>query len=302
MKRNILTALAMLLCLFASISAHAQDAKYQAYINKYKDIAIEQMNKYRIPASITLAQGLLESGAGTSELARSSNNHFGIKCHDWDGGRTYKADDTDNDCFRVYKSVRDSYEDHSIFLSTHQRYALLFRLDPTDYVGWARGLKQAGYATSSTYADRLINIIESYNLDRYDNPLNTSYDGTSVVAQGVNIAYPHDTYLANGLVYIIARQGDTLQSIADEFGLSRASLIRYNDLYRNYVPVKGDILYLHRKLLKAKKPHTYHVVGDGESMYMISQMYGVRLRRLYSMNRVNIDSYSPQIGDVIKLR
>ncbi len=270
-----------------------QTNDYVEYINLYKDIAIEQMNKYRIPASITLAQGLLESGAGKSELARKSNNHFGIKCHSsWDGKRTYHNDDKNGECFRVYKSVRDSYEDHSIFLVTGSRYAFLFKFSQTDYVNWARGLKRAGYATSPTYADKLIEIIERYDLDRFDR---TQSNKSRYLG-------PHTPYIANDLVYIVARQGDTMLSIAEEFGISKRKLICYNDLYKGYVPVKGDIIYLHRKHRKAQKPHVQHTVTDGESMYMISQKYGVRLKRLYKMNNATPDTYAPMIGDLIRLR
>ena len=280
-----------LLCAFTQ-SLYAQDDDYATYINQYKEIAISQMNKYHIPASITLAQALLESGAGKSELARKSNNHFGIKCHNWDGKRTYHDDDAEDECFRVYKDVADSYEDHSIFLATKERYAFLFKFEQTDYVSWARGLKQAGYATSPTYATKLIEIIERYGLHRYD---------TKAMNRSRYTA-PHTPYIANDLVYIVARQGDTMQSIAEEFGISKRKLICYNDLYKGCVPNKGDIIYLHRKHRKAQRPHKEHVVGDGESMYMISQRYGIRLARLYKMNDATPDTYAPMIGDTLKLR
>lgn len=284
-------ALACVLCLSASIS-RAQNSDYVEYIEKYKDVAIEQMKRYHIPASITLAQALLESGAGKSELAVRSNNHFGIKCHNWDGDRTYHDDDDVGECFRVYKNVRDSYEDHSVFLSTSTRYASLFKFAETDYINWARGLKRAGYATSPTYADKLINIIESYGLDRYDTGREetTRYVGT------------HEPKLAHDLVYITTRQGDTMQGLADEFGIKRQKLIRYNDQHRRYVPDSGDIIYLHRKHRKARKPYMHHVVAEGESMHLISQMYGVRLDRLYRMNEVKPATYAPMPGDIIRLR
>ena len=284
--------LSVFLCL-VGVSSYAQNSDHLAYIDQYKDIAIEQMNKYHIPASITLAQGLLESGAGKSELAQKSNNHFGIKCHSWDGSRTYHDDDEIGECFRVYKSARDSYEDHSIFLATSSRYAFLFKFAQTDYENWARGLKRAGYATSPTYADKLIEIIERYDLDRFD------YIYSERTNRNLG---PHTPYIANDIVYVIARQGDTMLSIAEEFGIPKRKLLSYNDLPRKYVPVKGDIIYLHRKHRKAQKPNTQHIVGDGESMYMISQKYGVRLNRLYRMNKVTTDTYSPMIGDVVRLR
>lgn len=290
MKKKIILSI---LALAMAITTFGQSSDYINYINQYKDIAIEQMHKYHIPASITLAQGLLESGAGKSELARTANNHFGIKCHSWDGKRIYHDDDKKGECFRSYKNVRDSYEDHSIFLATGSRYAFLFKYSETDYVAWARGLKRAGYATSPTYADKLIDIIERYNLDQYDRIQQSSKP---------KVLNPHTPYIANDIVYIVARQGDTMQSIADEFGIAKRKLIIYNDLYRGYVPVKGDIIYLARKHRKARKPHTQHVVGDGESMYMISQRYAVRLNRLYKMNKATSDTYSPMVGDVVRLR
>ncbi len=289
------TVLSLLLCM-VTVVALGQTNDYTEYINLYKDIAIEQMNKYHIPASITLAQGLLESGAGKSDLARKSNNHFGIKCHSsWEGKRTYHDDDRNGECFRVYKSVRDSYEDHSIFLATGSRYAFLFSYSQTDYKNWARGLKRAGYATSATYADKLIEIIERYNLNRFDQP----QQGGATKPQ---IANAHTPYIANDIVYIVARQGDTMYSIAEEFGISKRKLISYNDRYRGYVPNKGDIIYLGRKHWKAQKPNTEHVVKDGESLHMISQQYGVRLNRLYRMNKGNPDNYAPVEGDVVRLR
>ena len=168
MKKSIL----FFLLLSASIGCHSQvvwNHRYQQYIDQYKDVAIEQMRRWKVPASITLAQGILESGAGQSELARKGNNHFGIKCHGWSGTSVYHDDDNKNDCFRAYPSAFDSFEDHSRFLASGQRYRDLFRLKLTDYKGWARGLKSAGYATSSTYATRLIEIIQCYKLYEYDN-------------------------------------------------------------------------------------------------------------------------------------
>ena len=290
MRRLVILSI-IVLGAFAS-SLRAQNNEHIEYIDKYKDIAIEQMKKYHIPASITLAQGLLESGAGKSELARKSNNHFGIKCHAWDGKRTYHDDDALDECFRVYKSVADSYEDHSVFLATGERYAFLFKFDQTDYINWARGLKRAGYATSPGYADKLIELIERYDLDRYDRE---AYGHTRYLG-------PHIPLLANDLVYVLARQGDTMQAIADEFGIAKRKLIRYNDRYRGYVPVKGDVVYLHRKHRRALKPNDKHVVADGESMHLISQKYGVRLERLYRMNDATPDTYAPMVGDVIRLR
>ena len=166
---RILSSVALaFICLFPVYGQMVWNAKYQNYFNQYKDLAIEQMLKYRIPASITLAQGVFESGAGYSDLARKCNNHFGIKCHGWQGRKTYHDDDARNECFRAYDSPGQSYEDHSIFLVQSQRYRRLFSLKITDYKGWAHGLKACGYATNPAYAKKLIDIIELYKLDKYD--------------------------------------------------------------------------------------------------------------------------------------
>lgn len=158
-----------LVCLSAGAESQRKLTSYQKYISKYSDLAIQHQKKYRIPASITLAQGLLESGAGQSDLARRSNNHFGIKCHsDWRGGRVYHDDDLRGECFRKYKRVEDSYDDHSRFLAERSRYERLFKLNIKDYKGWAKGLQKCGYATDRAYANKLIKVIEDYELYRFD--------------------------------------------------------------------------------------------------------------------------------------
>lgn len=292
--RHHLLLLCTALWLVAASAAWGQkrNQKYLDYIDKYKAEAVEQMQRYRIPASITLAQGLLESGAGQSTLTRKSNNHFGIKCgSDWRGKKTYHDDDARGECFRVYKNARESYEDHSRFLATKQRYASLFKLKTSDYKGWARGLKKAGYATSPTYASSLIRIIELYELDRFDR----------AKLKGTWIADPHETYLANGLLYVIARDGDTFEALSKEFDLSARKLRKYNDLYKGYTLKAGDVIYLEKKLRRARKPYTRHRVQPGESMYTIAQRYGIRLERLYKMNDKAAD-YAPAVNDVLRLR
>ena len=253
------------------------------------------MRKYHIPASITLAQGLLESGAGQSTLARKSNNHFGIKCgSDWDGKSVRYDDDARNECFRAYKHPKQSYEDHSKFLASRSRYAFLFRLKITDYKGWAKGLKKAGYATDRRYAQRLIDIIELYDLHQYD-----TKKGLKWMKDNPN---PHQPYIANGLVYIVVRPGDTWKSISKEFDVSRKKLRKYNDLYKGYVLQPGDILYLEKKNRKADKEHVVHVLRAGESMYSISQKYGIRLKNLYKRNKMEPDSPAPEVGTILRLR
>ena len=293
MNRLILTFVCLLGIL--SLQAQTRNKQYEEYIKKYRDIAVEEMKKYHIPASITLAQGLLESGAGQSTLARKSNNHFGIKCgSDWRGKTVRHDDDERNECFRAYKHPKQSYEDHSKFLVSRPRYASLFKLKMTDYKGWARGLKKAGYATNPRYAEQLIGIIELYDLDKYDKK-----GGLKWMKENPN---PHQPYIANGLVYIVVRSGDTWKSISKEFDISRKKLRKYNDLYKGYELQVGDILYLEKKNRRADKEHIVHVLRAGESMYSISQKYGIRLKRLYKLNKMSEDELTPEVGTILRLR
>ena len=293
MNRLILTFVCLLGIL--SLQAQTRNKQYEEYIKKYRDIAVEEMKKYHIPASITLAQGLLESGAGQSTLARKSNNHFGIKCgSDWKGKSVRHDDDERNECFRAYKHPKQSYEDHSKFLVSRPRYASLFKLKITDYKGWARGLKKAGYATNPRYAEQLIGIIELYDLDRYDKK-----GGLKWMKDNPN---PHQPYIANRLVYIVVRSGDTWKSISKEFDISRRKLRKYNDLYKGYELQVGDILYLEKKNRRADKEHIVHVLRAGESMYSISQKYGIRLKRLYKLNKMSEDESTPEVGTILRLR
>ncbi len=286
-------------------SAFAQmkwNSAYQAYIDRYKDIAIEQMMLHRIPASITLAQGLLESGAGRSTLTVQSNNHFGIKCHEWSGPKTYKDDDIKNDCFRVYDNARQSFEDHSQFL-LRKRYESLFSLKITDYKGWAKGLKSCGYATNPSYAQLLIGIIELYNLSQYDKA--THFDKYLAKHAGANtsgIAASHPIYTNNKNYYLRAHHGDTFKSLSKEVGVSYRKLAKYNERDKKDVLAEGDIVYLEKKRTKAdkiykKKPH---VVVAGESVYDIAQKYGIRLKYIYKKNKLSPD-YSPRVGDRLKV-
>ena len=277
---------------------------YQQYINQYKDLAIEQMHKYSIPASITLAQGLFESGAGLSALAKRGNNHFGIKCHGWTGAKTYHTDDAPDECFRAYRNVRDSYEDHSRFLVNGNRYRNLFRLGITDYKGWARGLKAAGYATNPKYADRLIEIIQLYRLYEYDR--SKGYNRFMVRhSRDISVGRQdlHPIYEFNKNYYLKARAGDTFKSISKEVGISYRALARYNERDRRDVLDECDIVYFKKKKTKAPKAYKgrMHYVRAGESMYTISQLYGIRLRSLYKMNRLS-PYYQIKVGDRLKIR
>lgn len=293
MKKLKLLLILIISCL--TLQAQTRNKQYEDYIKKYRELAVEEMKKYHIPASITLAQGLLESGAGQSTLARKSNNHFGIKCgSDWTGKTVSHDDDARGECFRAYKHPKDSYEDHSKFLAGRPRYASLFNLNITDYRGWARGLKKAGYATNPRYADQLIGIIELYELYKYDDKNYLKW-----IKKNPN---PHQTYIANGLLYIVVRAGDSWKSISQEFDISQKKLRKYNDLYKGYALQVGDILYLEKKNKKADKEHIVHVLRAGESMYSISQKYGIRLKNLYKLNKMDEDDPAPKIGTILRLR
>ena len=208
-----------------------------AYIEQYKGIAIAEMEQYGIPASIKLAQAILESGNGNSALARRANNHFGIKCTpEWQGGKTYHDDDRRNDCFRVYKRVEDSFHDHSQFL-LRKRYAALFDLDKDDYKGWARGLKAAGYATNPRYADLLISLIERYELYKYDRPetRDEKIHREAVVQTEIVQNKTEETPVAETKAPVRidiheVKRGDNLAAIASKYGMSTAELMDLNGL------------------------------------------------------------------------
>ncbi len=300
MKRVIFTFLCVIFMHLTALSQNGKwNQRFQDYFETYKDIAIEQMIKYKIPASITLAQGVLESGAGMSELAVNSNNHFGIKCHEWTGRRAYHNDDENNECFRAYDNVYDSFCDHSLFLTRSPRYSRLFKLKITDYKGWAKGLKACGYATSPVYASRLIDIIETYELYRYDKA--KKYDKfRHQLAQHGDM---RRVYAFNDNYYVLARRGDTFRSLSKEVGMSYRKLARYNERDKNDVLEEGEKIWLEKKARKAPKEYKKrpHRVMAGESMYSIAQKYGIRLERLYKMNRLSPD-YEIQVGDLLWLR
>lgn len=293
----------LVVSLFVVFSADAQPKNriYLNYIEQYKGVAMEHQKRYKIPASITLSQGLLESGAGRGTLARQSNNHFGIKCHDWKGARVYHDDDLKGECFRKYRNPEASFEDHSRFLTEKSRYASLFKLSIYDYKGWARGLQKAGYATDKAYASKLINLIEVYELHRYDRMKGGRTVKVKLI-KGLPADYrPHQVYRSGSLLYVAAREGDKLEYIAKELGFRVKSLAKYNEIPRDYPLTAGDVVYLEKKNKKADKRYLYHRVQVGESMHSISQLYGIQMKYLYKMNKKEGD-YSPAEGDVLRLR
>lgn len=295
-------------CLFFISHLSAQmrwNSVYQEYIDQYKDLAIEEMLRYNIPASITLAQGIFESGAGRSELSVKGNNHFGIKCHGWAGRSVYHDDDARNECFRAYDNVLQSYEDHSKFLRYNVRYNSLFTLQRTDYRGWAQGLKACGYATNPRYADKLIELIELYKLYELDKA--TSYDKFMAkrggydrpVSQGMSL---HPIKIYNKNYYIIARAGDTFKGIGEEIDISYRKIAKYNERDKHDVLHAGEIIYLKKKQKKADKAYKNrpHIVKAGESMYSIAQRYGIRLKSLYKKNHLSPD-YQARVGDTLRV-
>lgn len=301
LRKQSYRLLSLVFCLFIVVQVQAQrkNASYIKYINQYSSIAMKHQAKYGIPASITLAQGILESGAGQSELARRSNNHFGIKCHtNWTGGRVYHDDDYRGECFRKYRKVEDSYEDHALFLTNRPRYAGLFKLDVKNYKGWARGLQKSGYATDKAYANKLIKMIEDYELYKYDTKKGRK--SSSVTASSKAIS-KRTVYKTHGLIYVYAKANDSFEDIANDLGFKPKDLQKYNEVPADFPLQKGDIIYLQKKKKKADKPYYDHVVQIGESMHSISQKYGIRVKNLYKMNKKN-DEYIPVEGDVLRLR
>lgn len=278
---------------------------YQLYINQYKDLAIREMLQYRIPASITLAQAVFESGAGRSRLARLGNNHFGIKCHDWTGRTIAEDDDALGECFRAYDHPLQSFEDHSKFLVNSSRYRKLFSLSMQDYRGWAHGLKACGYATNPRYAYKLIELIELYKLYVYDSA--RSYDHAMVEYSGnqtvVNQAKPlHPIAIFNKNYYIRARRGDTFKLIGEEIGVSYKKIAKYNERGKDDALTEGEIIFLKKKRKRAPKvfKNRPHVVKNGESLYIIAQIYGMRLSSLYKLNDFTPD-HTIHVGDVVRV-
>ena len=313
MKRLLLVLMTVLL----SIGA-AKNQKLD-YIDKYSDIAIKEMKRTGVPASITLAQGILESNAGQSVLATKGNNHFGIKCHnDWKG-KTMKMDDNaPKECFRVYPNAEASFRDHSDFLRSRDRYKSLFELKQTDYKGWARGLKKAGYATDPGYADKLITLIEDYELYRFDKGVKVSVkppleiEEPKVVQleprpgmkyqESVTFSTARKVYSQNGVPFVYSEAGETYASIAASNGLFLKELLKFNDYEQELALEPGMMVYLARK--KAQGPvgvNKYVVEKDGETLRDIAQRFGIRYAALQKLNIV-LYGKTLEEGDTVILR
>jgi len=269
-------------------------------------LAVKEMARTGIPASITIAQGILESGSGQSRLAMKANNHFGIKCHDWNGKKIRHDDDARRECFRKYKSAEESYRDHSDFLTSKPRYASLFLLEPTDYEQWAKGLKKAGYATSSKYAESLIRIIEENKLYLLDQGIELSDHAIHYADNIQQNAADSDNNLRqvfenNRVKYITAKEGDSFASLTAELDLLPWELTKYNETSESRSLSEGQILYIQPKRTNAEAGKKTHKVKSGETMYSISQKYGVRLDKLYSRNQMEEDT-QPETGTELLLR
>lgn len=306
--------LALILASLPAISQNnGQPITRQQYIEMYKPLAMQKMQDFGIPASIALAQAIVESGNGNSVLARNANNHFGIKCHEWTGP-TYRWDDDEkNECFRKYATVEESYYDHSLFLTRRPRYAKLFELDITDYHGWAHGLKNAGYATNPQYPQMLIRMIEEnrlYEIDqevlhgpvlaeipeeKFDDHVYTSPDYTEF-APGPN---NRTIFLNNRRIFVFARPDDTYFKIANDFNMHLAKLCRINDVDLGSHLKEGSLVFLEAKRGRSKAPA--HVAAPGETMHDIAQHYGIRLRNLYRHNNM-VEGSQPFPGQTIKLK
>jgi hypothetical protein len=274
----------------------------EEYIAQWKEVAVKKMKEHGIPASITLAQGLLESGNGNSVLAREGNNHFGIKCTpDWTGGRTYHDDDKKNDCFRKYRDAAQSYEDHAKFLQK-PRYASLFELKPTDYKGWAQGLKKAGYATDPNYPRKLIELIERYELANLDKGIDVSYKPSSKPAAKPAASKPRGRNTVGGetitigagreveqfegrIKFVRAKGGENFRKLADELEMTHGMLARWNDMDKNATLAEGQVVFIQPKRNAAKGANV-HVVRAGETLWSISQEHGVKLKKLAQCKRI----------------
>ena len=301
------------MAIFISAISNAQTAQ-ERYIDAYSEIAVQEMYRSGIPASITLAQGMLESGNGRSELAMKSNNHFGIKCHNgWTGGRVYHDDDAKGECFRKYSHPHQSYRDHSDFLRYRDRYKFLFDLKITDYKGWAYGLKKAGYATDPNYPTKLIKLIEEYRLYQFDTKTAAKPPLSPTVIERVipvteqeamkhfQFTIAREMYSKNGVPFIYSAEGETYQSIADSYGLFVKEILNFNDLSTDERLLPGTVVYLQAKKKYAAKGLEMHILEDGETVRQIAQRYAVKEKHIYKLNGW-AKYYRPKAGESVKLR
>mgnify|MGYP002624354349 CR=1 FL=1 len=313
MKKTLVFLFAAFTLMFAAASG---DTPQEKYIAKYSAIAVSEMQRTGVPASITLAQGMLESRYGLSSMATEGHNHFGIKCHrDWKGKKMYYDDDAPHECFRVYATDEQSFRDHSDFLRYWDRYKPLFELAPTDYKGWAHGLKKAGYATDPKYPEKLIRIIEEYRLYRFDTgstgevvavpetPLAMEKETVQKVAAGEKYTYSlsRPLYKRNGVRFVYSQPGESLFSIAEAFNLFPREILRFNDAVEDVRLAPGTVVYLQRKKRFAASGMEMYVFSAGENLHDVCQRFAVRQATIVKLNGLPAD-YVPEEGDRIMLR
>ncbi len=324
------TVLLVLLC--TGIARAQQSEIIRNYINTYKELAIEEMKRTGVPAAITLAQGIHESGAGKSKLALSSNNHFGIKCKsNWTGEKVYHDDDARGECFRKYAAVTDSYKDHSDFLRNGQRYAFLFQLDPADYAGWANGLKQAGYATNPKYPQVLIKMVEDYGLQEYTmiamGKLQQDHNNATVMAApAVSAAkqekvmgkeeyiipvakkeivsqpvynYPQGVFKINDTKVVFVQTGSSFLALAKQYDVDFSKIFEFNEINETDFAAKDMLVYLQRK--RKTGNDEFHIVQPGESLHDIAQKQGIRLESLCELNALSKNE-KPAPGSRLQLK
>lgn len=312
MKRYLIIILAVFLAIGMNKNPRLN------YIQQYSGLAVSEMKRTGVPASIILAQGLIESNAGQSALALKGNNHFGVKCHDdWTGQKMFADDDQPNECFRLYPSVEASFKDHSDFIRYQDRYKSLFALASTDYKGWAKGLKKAGYATDPNYASKLIETIEDYELYKYDGGVKVEVPEPKVLEspeaipaaeldkkykEFVNISMTRTVFMQNGVPFIYSAEGETYRSIAEANRLFLGELLGFNDLKSDTPLETGTVVYLSRKKSVAAPGVNKYVTGaDGETLYGISQRFGIRLACLQKLNIILLGK-ELKAGDTVRLR
>ena len=273
-------------------------------------MAISEMQRTGIPASIKLAQGILGSDARKSKLALQSNNHFGIKCGgSWSGQKAFRKDDDYRNgrliksCFRKYDSPEHSYIAHTDFLSNQPRYAFLFQIEPTNYRKWAKGLKKAGYASDPKYASRLISIIESYQLNQYDKKHGSKTKPLIFEGEVELIDYDKSLQFINDVKSIYLEEPTSVERIASQHDLSPRRLLKYNEHFKSekQTILEGELVYLQPKRRSFRGRKNEHIVKEGENMYFISQKYGVKLKQLYKRNNM-VEGSQPAPGSRIVLR
>ena len=316
-----LRLLAIILFALAGATSYAQSSeKVRNYISTYKDIAIQEMQRTGVPASITLAQGIHETGAGTSDLVTKSNNHFGIKCKtEWNGEKVYHDDDAKGECFRKYNDPFDSYRDHSDFLKYRPYYTSLFQLDPTDYKSWAHGLKKAGYATNPKYAQILIKLIEDYNLQEYTFFAMNSKPGETLVFASNTVKsetsepieveeevipaiqknYPTGLFRINQADVLFVTKGNSFLAIAERYYVSLSRLFDFNDMKATDIAERDQLIFLQRK--RKTGANEFHIVIAGETLYDIAQDEGIRLESLLDYNMLK-QHMQPKPGEKLYLQ